>query len=201
MKRIGILGGSFDPVHIAHIDLAKSAKQVLSLDEVQLMPIFNSVEKKLQALPHQRVEMLRLAISKAEIEGLTLNLTEIERGGLTNTIDTVKSFSKSNKYIWLLGTDQLANFCFWKSWSEILNYVSLAAIYRPGFFFKIPDKLNNILFIKGLNIEYLYVPSISSNISSTEIRLRLALKQNTQEYLCKSVREYILINHLYISQK
>ena len=86
MKRIGLLGGSFDPVHVAHVALARNALQTLGLAAVQLIPAANPWQRAaLHATGEQRCDMLELAI--AGQDGLVVNPIEIERGGPTYTID------------------------------------------------------------------------------------------------------------------
>ena len=130
MKRIGLLGGSFDPVHLAHVALAQSALSALALEQVQLIPTANPWQREaLQATPAQRLDMLALAI--ADQPGLAVNPIEIERGGATYTIDTLRALPGDARYVWLLGADQLANFCTWRAWDEIAERVDMAVAVRP----------------------------------------------------------------------
>ena len=131
MKRIGLLGGSFDPVHLAHVALAQSALSALALEQVQLIPTANPWQREaLQATPAQRLDMLALAI--ADQPGPAVNPIEIERGGATYTIDTLRALPGDARYVWLLGADQLANFCTWRAWDEIAERVDMAVAVRPG---------------------------------------------------------------------
>ncbi|KAG0750982.1 hypothetical protein G6F24_014752 [Rhizopus arrhizus] len=131
LKRIGLLGGSFDPVHVAHLALSKNALQNLGLAAVELIPAANPWQRAaLHATGQQRCAMLDLAI--AGHDGLVVNPIEIERGGATYTIDTLRALPQDARYVWLLGADQLANFCTWRNWRDIASLVDLAVATRPG---------------------------------------------------------------------
>lgn len=194
MKRIGLLGGSFDPVHLAHIALARAAMQTLALDEIQLIPAADPWQRPpLQASAEQRLAMLTLASAKEP--GITVNTIEIQRGGPTYTIDTLKDLPKSGHYIWLLGSDQLADFCTWRNWQEILDYVELAVAQRPGAPLTVPPELNCELSARNRSLRYIsFTPT---DISASDIRLRLKQARTTDECLDPAVMAYIAAHHLY----
>jgi len=138
--RIGLLGGSFDPVHLAHLALARTALHELNLTEVQLIPAANPWQRAaLNATPVHRLRMIELAI--ADQTGLVVNPIEINRGGATYTIDTLRALPPGPRYIWILGADQLANFCTWHGWQDIVTRVDLAVAVRPGTPLAPPDEL------------------------------------------------------------
>lgn len=195
MKKIGLLGGSFNPVHNAHLALAQTALEALSFDEVQLIPAGNPWQK--QALPvsgQDRLEMLALAI--AGHPGMVINDIEITREGPTYTIDTLKALPASASYYWLLGTDQLANFCSWHQWEEILDHVTLVVAQRNTHPFEVPQLLAEKLQQKGKKLITLSFKAM--DISSTDIRQRLANQQDVSRFLPKPVLAYIRQHKLYI---
>ncbi|MFA5703739.1 MAG: nicotinate (nicotinamide) nucleotide adenylyltransferase [Advenella sp.] len=195
MKKIGLLGGSFNPVHNAHLALAQTALEALSFDEVQLIPAGNPWQK--QALPvsgQDRLEMLALAI--AGHPGMVINDIEITREGPTYTIDTLKALPASASYYWLLGTDQLANFCTWHQWEEILDHVTLVVAQRNTHPFEVPQLLAEKLQQKGKKLITLSFKAM--DISSTDIRQRLANQQDVSRFLPKPVLAYIRQHKLYI---
>lgn len=194
MKRIGLLGGSFDPVHLAHIALAQNALQSLGLAEVQLIPAANPWQRAaLHATAEQRRDMLQLAI--AGHAGLVVNPTEIERGGATYTIDTLRALPQDARYVWLLGTDQLANFCTWRNWQDIASLVDLAVATRPGTELSAPPALAAHLLSQGRKLQEL--PFIPMPVSASEIRRRLAQGESTDGMLAAPVAAYIAAHHLY----
>ena len=194
MKRIGLLGGSFDPVHVAHIALAQTALQALGLDEVQLIPAANPWQRAaLHATAEQRRDMLQLAI--AGHAGLALNPIEIERGGATYTIDTLRALPQDARYVWLLGADQLANFCTWRDWRQITSLVDLAVATRPGTPLSAPPELAEHLRALGRELQEL--PFAPMPVSASEIRQRLARGESAEGLLAAPVAAYIAAHHLY----
>lgn len=195
MKRIGLLGGSFDPVHLAHIALAQNALQSLGLAEVQLIPAANPWQRAaLHATAEQRRDMLQLAI--AGHAGLVVNPIEIERGGATYTIDTLRALPQDARYVWLLGTDQLANFCTWRNWQDIASLVDLAVATRPGTELSAPPALAAHLLSQGRKLQEL--PFTPMPVSASEIRRRLAQGESTDGMLAAPVAAYIAAHHLYL---
>jgi nicotinate-nucleotide adenylyltransferase len=194
LKRIGLLGGSFDPVHVAHIALAQTALQALGLAEVQLIPAANPWQRAaLHATGRQRLDMLELAI--AGHAGLAVNPIEIERGGATYTLDTLRALPGGARYVWLLGADQLANFCTWRNWQDIASLVDLAVATRPGTPLAAPPELARHLGALGRELQEL--PFAPMPVSASDIRQRLARGASTEGLLAPPVAAYIAAHHLY----
>jgi len=194
-KRIGLLGGSFDPVHEAHIAMALAALKALALDEVQLIPAAMPWQRDgLKAAPEHRQRMLRLAAAKHA--GLAVNPVELERGGTTYTIDTLRALPTGPRYFWLLGADQLANFCTWQNWREITERVGLAVAVRPGTPLHTPDELADWLSAHGRPLEQ--IPFQPMDVSASDIRARLASGQPTAGLLDPDVAAYIATHKLYM---
>lgn len=193
-KRIGLLGGSFDPVHEAHIALALAALRTLGLDEIQLIPAAAPWQRgNLKAAPEHRLRMLEIVAAKHP--GLTTNPIEIERGGATYTVDTLRAMPCGPHYVWLLGADQLANFCTWRAWREIAERVTLAVAVRPGTPLRAPDELAAWLADHHRTLEQL--PLQPLDVSASDIRARLASGAPTPGLLDPDVAAYIAAHHLY----
>ncbi|WMD23192.1 nicotinate (nicotinamide) nucleotide adenylyltransferase [Achromobacter seleniivolatilans] len=194
MKRIGLLGGSFDPVHVAHIALAENALQALDLAAVELIPAANPWQRAaLHATGQQRCDMLELAISGHP--GLIVNPIEIDRGGATYTIDTLRALPQDARHVWLLGGDQLANFCTWRDWRDIARLVDLAVATRPGTPIAPPAELAAWLAELGHPLEELPFPPMQ--VSASDIRRRLAAGESTDGQLAAPVAAYIAAHKLY----
>lgn len=194
IKRIGLLGGSFDPVHLVHIALAETARKHLALDEVQLIPAANPWQRQaLAASPEHRLAMLKLAI--AAKPGLCINPLEIERGGKTYTIDTLEQLPQGAEYFWILGSDQLANFCSWHRWQDIARRVHLAVAERPGDDTQASGPLQQILEQAGKSLVHL--PFEASPVSASDIRRRLAQGLAVDGLLDSAVTQYIRQHGLY----
>ncbi len=198
LKKIGLLGGSFDPVHLAHTALAITALDILQLDELQLIPAANPWQRTaLQATASQRLAMLKLAIK--DLPGLSVNPVEIERGGPTYTIDTLRQLPAHAEYYWILGADQLDNFCSWREWEEIVQRVHLAVAQRPQTPVMAPMALAERL--KALNRRMLELPFEPMSISATAIRQRVANGEPVQDLLNAAVAQFIARHKLYQSTR
>lgn len=192
--RIGLLGGSFDPVHRAHIALALQSQRELALDQVQLIPAGQPWQRPpLAAGPEHRIAMLELAI--AGHPGLVVNPIETQRTGPTYTIDTLLNLPAGPDYYWILGADQLQNFCTWHRWKEILHLTNLAVVARPGSALKAPAPLRDELQSTGRKLNI--IPFHPMNVAAKDIRQRLASGESTSEFLVPAVSAYILRQGLY----
>lgn len=192
--RIGLLGGSFDPVHIAHILLAKAALEALELDQVQLIPAGQPWQRPpLGATPEHRLHMLKLATR--DLSSIVINPIEINRTGPTYTIDTIEALNPVHDYFWILGSDQLANFCTWRRWNEIAERVELAVAERPGSTENVPEALAK--WLNSHQRKLLYIPFQPLDVSATTIRQRLAHKQSAHNLLQEDVEQYIYEHGLY----
>lgn len=196
IEHIGLLGGSFDPVHFAHIKLALSAVETLQLDQLQLIPAANPWQRApLAASAQQRIAMLEIAC--ANYPTLRVNTSETERGGATYTIDTIRELPSGPLYYWIIGSDQLENFCSWRDWQEIIQRVELAVAHRPGSEAVAPLALNQLMLRLDKSLHYINLSPM--NISATDIRHKLRHALNTEGLLDPRVAAYIAHHKLYKS--
>ncbi|HLR29295.1 MAG TPA: nicotinate (nicotinamide) nucleotide adenylyltransferase [Paenalcaligenes sp.] len=195
MNKVGLLGGSFDPVHKAHIALAKRAVDALQLDRLELIPAANPWQRApLKGSAEHRLAMLQLAIDHNPI--LHINPIELERTGPTYTLDTLQQLPTDAQYYWVLGSDQLQNFHTWQGWQEILQYVTLAVAQRPGATIQPAAELSAYLQANGLTLETIDFEPM--DISATEIRSRLKQHRSTDGLLEPKVQQYIKRHQLYL---
>src|SRR6185436_9201197 len=133
MKRVGLFGGSFDPVHNAHVALATLALGQLQLDEVRWIPLCKSSQKARKLAPAaDREAMVRLAI--ADEPRFILDRTELRRGGVSYTLDTVRELAAAepdSAWVLILGQDQYEGLHTWRDWRELVARVTLAIANRP----------------------------------------------------------------------
>jgi nicotinate-nucleotide adenylyltransferase len=137
---IGILGGSFDPVHDAHLAMADAFTEALALDEVRFLPAGRPWQKHgLAASPADRLAMLRIALADhpASHGRYVIDARELDREGATYTIDTLRilraELGPTEPIVFLFGADQLVHLDTWRSWGELWDFAHLAAVTRPGF--------------------------------------------------------------------
>lgn len=134
MRQIGILGGSFDPVHAAHLAIAKAAADAFALDEVRLIPCAQQALKDRHPSPAEdRCALLRLAL--ADDPRLTLDCRELWRPGKTYTIDTLQELRQEapDAHFWfILGMDSVVDFPRWRRAEELVVLCDFIAFDRPG---------------------------------------------------------------------
>lgn len=133
MAKIGIMGGTFNPIHIGHLHIAAEAYAQYQLDAVWFMPNHIAAYKSRQSMlmTEDRVEMIRLAIR--DIPYFVLNTMEIDRGGRTYTADTLRilhTMHPEHQYAFILGADSLESFPHWYHPSEILQYADILVAAR-----------------------------------------------------------------------
>ncbi|MFO7748328.1 MAG: nicotinate-nucleotide adenylyltransferase [Orrella sp.] len=194
IARIGLFGGSFDPIHRAHLSLASAALQYANLDQVQFIPAGQPWQRsKLKASPTHRATMVELAI--ADEPRFCMNAIEIEREGETYTIDTLLALPQGPDYFWLMGADQLENFCSWSDWEAIAKLVSFLVACRPHHDLTVPAPLQ-ALIDQGIT-QVKSLPFDAMPTSATQIRETLARGQSVGQDLSPAVAEYINKHHLY----
>jgi len=199
-QRLGLLGGSFDPVHHAHLALARAALEQLGLDRVLWLPARRPWQRSpLGAEAKDRLAMLQLAL--ANEPGMEILTLELERTGPTYTADTLAELGAGDdpsvEYIWLLGSDQLRNFCTWERWRDIVRRVRLAVARRPEHDLLPPPELAAQLRAQETPLLTIDFPPLA--LSATEIRRRVAAGQPIDEFTPPAVAAYIRQHQLYRS--
>ena len=196
-RRIGLLGGSFDPIHNAHLQLAQSACSELALDAVWFIPAGQPWQRDpLAASPQQRWDMVNLAI--AGRTGLRACDIELKRQGPSYTIDTVRELRAAHPdtaFTFILGADQLRKLPTWNGWEDIVAAVDLAAARRPGYDDKAPPQLLEALAASGHRLHRLSMPEI--DLSATRIRRHLAQGESLAGLAPAAVAHYIDQHRLY----
>ncbi len=193
-RRLGIFGGTFDPPHNAHLALARSALQELQLDAVHWIAAAQPWQKarKITEAGH------REAMLHAAIDGeprFVLDRIELERAGPSYTLDTVKSLRAADtdaQWFLIIGADQYAGLHTWRGWQQLLGLVTLAVANRPG--------LMPPVNMEVLRTPHQVVPLPMLDISSTDIRERVARGQAIDALVPPAVARYIYSHALYRNQ-
>ena len=130
---IGLLGGSFDPIHRGHLQLARDALEQMALAEVRFVPAAQPWQKGPMTGAEHRAQMVQLAI--ADNPRFALDMHEIERGGTTYTIDTLHGLRRAlpdRPLVLIMGSDQFARFDTWRDWQQIAELAHIAVAQRAG---------------------------------------------------------------------
>ncbi len=188
-KKIGLLGGNFNPIHNAHLMLAREAARSLQLDKVLLMPenLPPHQDKKTTIAPEHRIQMIKLAI--APFPELDLELCEIERGGKSYTYDTMRDLTAKNPdtdYFFIVGSDMVDYLPKWYKIDELVKLVQFVAFRR-----------NKAVKSTNYPVKWLDTPILK--ISSTQIRENIARGIEPVQLLPEPVLDYIEKNQLYRS--
>lgn len=173
---LGIMGGTFDPIHMGHLAVAEQARDVLGLDAVVFMPAGRQPYKidQDQLAAEKRLEMCRLALS--DNENFDVSPLEVEREGITYTIDTLKTvrahYPSNVKLYFIAGADSIATLADWKDARELSGLASFVGINRPGTKLIGDKAIKKSLQEAGFTVEFIHAPSL--DISSTDLRRRIA---------------------------
>ncbi|MCX5685882.1 MAG: nicotinate-nucleotide adenylyltransferase [Candidatus Omnitrophica bacterium] len=187
--RIGILGGTFNPIHIAHLILAEEALSKLKLDKVIFVPTFIPPHKNVEgdARPKDRLKMVELAISgNAAFEVSTFELDSKKK---SYSIDTLKEFRRiygdDAELFFITGSDLLKDLFSWKNVNEIFKMSKFIVANRPGYpVADVPKEAETVVITP---IE----------VSSEDIRKRIKEARSIRYLVPERVREYIIKNRLY----
>ncbi|MDM4019106.1 nicotinate (nicotinamide) nucleotide adenylyltransferase [Roseiconus lacunae] len=201
--RLGIFGGSFDPVHVGHLWIAEAAWESLSLDRLHWIPTAAQPLKPggASATPEQRAEMLRLAIGGRE--GFVVDDREIRRQGVSYTVETIAEmgteFSDATLFL-IIGSDSLASMQRWHEPARLLESVQLSVVQRGGeaeIDFDVLGGLVSTERIEQFKANVIKMPAIE--VSSSDIRDRVCQGRSIRYRVPHAVEVYLKANKLYSS--
>jgi nicotinate-nucleotide adenylyltransferase len=190
MKRIGLFGGSFDPIHVGHLLVAQAACEELALDRLFFVPAAQSPFKPANepAPTALRLRMLRLALAgKSNYE---VDAQEIDRGGVSFTIDTVRDYARrfpQSELFYLIGADHVPTLPKWRDAAELARLLQFVVIPRPGETPAQPPPLFRVQVLEGWPLK----------LSSSQVRARVKAGQSIDALVPSVVAEVIEENGLY----
>ena len=221
LKKIGIIGGTFDPVHNGHLNLAEQAQKFFDLDKVIFIPTFRSPHKlaiKPESCEH-RLSMLSLALKNRP--GFCMDKIEIKKNAVSYTIETLKDLNSEHpdwSIFLIVGADVFQAIDTWKNSTQLLDFCNILVATRPGVDFVISESIKNKLSLSepGTNInpekfrtelmvfdnlkkgtKVIFFPIPPLDISSKDIRQRITQKEEIKNLLPLSVDHYIMKHQLY----
>jgi len=188
--RIGVLGGTFDPPHVGHLIAAVDAYERLELDKLIFIPTANQPlkqDKPAVAPAKDRLQMVRLLVGNdARFE---VSETEIERGGLSYTVDTLEALRTErpgDELVLIVGLDAMKSFDQWKDWKRIRQMAGLAVLTRDAAP-QMSAEVGTATIVGTRRID----------VSSSEIRERLRQGKSVRGFVTESVEAYIAERNLY----
>jgi nicotinate-nucleotide adenylyltransferase len=197
MKRLGILGGTFDPIHFGHLDAADAAQSALSLEEVLFVPSHDP--------PHRAVDPLASAFHRFALVALAIDGhagyrasdVELRRAGPSYTVTTLRELHdtgwRASQLFFILGADAFAEIATWHQYPDVLDCANFAVISRPGARIDaVPARPQT-----GSATGIYHVEAPTRDVSSTTIRARLAAGQAIDDLVPAAVARHIRVHHLY----
>lgn len=196
MLRMGILGGTFDPVHYDHLLMAERVKTAVGLDKLIIVPTFMPPHKAHSeaATAEQRTAMLKLAFN----EGVEISDYEIREGGYSYTYKTLEHFKAQNpnaKLYFIVGGDMLVDFKTWREPKRILAAAELVVLSRRGL--NVDFEAERGYFAERFGKTFTLIDFEGKGLSSTKIRLRTMFGLSSEGEAPQAVLEYIADNALY----
>lgn len=198
---VGILGGTFDPIHYGHLVAGEEARCVLGLERVLFVPSARPPHKLEYPVtpPEIRVQMVRLAI--ADNLSFELSTVEIDRPGLSYSVDTIRVLQEqlgaSAKLYFILGEDALADLPTWHEPEKLLDLCELIAVNRPGYHSFSLRLLERQLPGVERRVHQVRIPELA--IWSTELRARVASGLPIRYLVPDAVHDYIYEHGLYLN--
>lgn len=164
-ERVGILGGTFDPVHVGHLVVASDARVALTLDRVLLVVAGDPWQKRGEVVAGPKDRLALVAAAVAGIEGLAASAVEVNREGPSVTADTLEALTSPGRELFLLlGADAVANMPTWRRLEDTKHLATIVVVEREGEHAEPPGD--------GWKVQHLAVPRL--DVSSTDLRARLA---------------------------
>ena len=194
--RVGIVGGTFDPIHVGHLLIAEDARVGLGLEEIVFIPTGQPWMKSGRTLspPHHRMNMVRMAIASNPF--FRASSIEIDRPGPTYTVDTLRDlcqeFGGEDDLYFILGSDSSKEFHRWREPGEVLRLCTLAVVPRPGSMDRdlsaiSPSGSDKVVLLEGPLVD----------ISGTKIRRRVSLGLSVRYMVPDEVEHYLRRYGLY----
>jgi len=211
LKKIAVIGGAFDPIHFGHLRLALELQEELLLSEVRFVPLNQAVHKyQPHAGSHHRLAMLKLALIGQQAKNWLADDCEIQRGGPSYMVDTLRELRaevKEASLLLCLGYDAVCHLDTWKEWRQLLDLAHLVIISRPGYQLPFSGEVAQVLNErKQVKKDRLFAEKAGSvyefkmtalNISSTKIRHLMESGLSAKYLLPDAVMDYIQAHHLY----
>lgn len=209
--RLGILGGTFDPIHFGHLDAADAAQRALGIDRVWLVPSSDPPHRPLDpvASGFHRFALTALAIQGCE--GLLASDLELRRSGPSYTADTLRSLADqgwhASQIFFIIGTDAFAEIAAWREFPSVLDAANFVVIARPGTSLDAATSRTPALRGRmrnpsteptdGAGTSIFLVEARTRDVSSSTIRRRLSAHQTIDDLVPAAVAQYIVAHHLY----
>ncbi|MGN0302428.1 MAG: nicotinate-nucleotide adenylyltransferase, partial [Anaerotardibacter sp.] len=197
-KRIGLYGGTFDPPHVGHLACAEQTRQVFNLDEVWFIPTYQPVFKRGQFVTpaNHRLRMVELSIQDNPF--FRVDTIEIDRGGDTYTIETLRELTKQYpdyQFFFICGADAILTLPKWRNAQELVELAIFIGVDRPGSSSLVHSSAKTLLHDFSDTIQMIEIDAV--DVSSSEVRTAIAKQKSISGMVPALVEDYIMTNKLY----
>lgn len=218
--KIGLIGGTFNPVHLGHLRAAEETREILNLDQICFIPANIPPHKDSYEIADTKHRLNMLKIATEENDGFKVDDIELKREGQSFTINTLKELKDKNpdyEYYFILGTELFSRIDTWENYKSLFNYSNFIILNRPGYYeidisnlfplalkneFRYSYKENKIDVFEHKSSNKLIFINISGiKLSSTKIRSLISENKSIRYLVTEKVQKYILENKLYLEEK
>jgi nicotinate-nucleotide adenylyltransferase len=199
-RRLGILGGTFDPIHFGHLDAADAARRALQLDRVLLIPSFDPPHRPTDPMASGFHRFALVALAIQGNDALSASDMELTRTGPSYTADTLRAVARQgwrpSQIFFILGSDAFAEIATWREYPAVLDTANFVVIARPGT--TLDAATARTPSLRGrLGQSIFLVEARTRDVSSSTIRARLATRQPIDDLVPAAVARHIAAHHLY----
>lgn len=214
-QRVGILGGTFDPVHEGHVAVADAALEALDLDEVLFIPSHHPPHRRVEPMASGYHRFAMVALALADRPALLASDVELRAADWSYTSVTLRRLHErafdALQLFFITGADAFAEIATWKDYPAILDLANFVVVSRPGLSAtSIPDRLPTLrdrMIMKGADLgdaggvaaatRIWLVDAVTPDVSSTEVRRRVRAGEPIDGLVARAVERYVVRHHLY----
>lgn len=198
--RVGIMGGTFDPIHLGHLAMAEAAREIFALDEVLFIPSARPPHKVSKMVAPEMHRLMMTYLATRSNEKFTVSPMEFLREGLSYTLDTINAllekFGAGTEIFFIIGADSMADLSKWHRARELVSKVHFIATTRPGVQVDLAALTEFFGEAAMSHIHQISTPGLE--ISSTDLRERVRLGRSIKYLVPEVVEEYIAKERLYL---
>lgn len=200
VKKLAIMGGTFDPIHIGHLMTAEEVRHEFGIDQVVFIPTGHPPHKDNQRVTHSEHRYLMTVLATVANPHFNVSRIEIDREGTTYTVDTIKQlkaiYGEETQLYFITGADAVNEILTWNRADELLKICEFVAVTRPGYDkMHLKSKIEKLKESFECSVHFLEVPALA--ISSSDIRKRVQANRPIQYLVTQSVEKYIQKSRLY----
>lgn len=211
MSMIGLFGGTFDPIHLGHVAVARLATQALSLSQLIVLPAGNPWQRRRQPLASTEARLAMLHLAFDEDAKVVIDDRELRRSGPTYTVDTLTELRQALGHrvplVWLIGADAFAKLDSWHRWQDLFGLTHFAVVPRDGIAASVMSEqlatwlagreVSPTSLAQGASGWFVKLPIAAPPASSTQVRALLTQRLSVRGLVPDTVCNYIEQHHLY----